>query len=101
MALKCARVGLAAAPVGLQFGPKVALPWYLTPEHRAWAKSVVERDGHRCKCGRTRGRMFANHIVELRDGGAPLDLANGETLCGSCHSRVTAAARASRLARGR
>lgn len=40
--------------------------------------------------------MFADHIVERRDGGAELDLANGRCLCGSHHSRVTAAARVRR-----
>jgi nitrite reductase/ring-hydroxylating ferredoxin subunit len=43
--------------------------------------------------------MFADHIVEVKDGGAKFDLANGQCLCGSCHTRKTAAARAQRMGR--
>lgn len=42
--------------------------------------------------------MFADHIVERRDGGALHDLANGQCLCGRCHSRKTIAVRSRRLA---
>lgn len=41
--------------------------------------------------------MFADHIVERKDGGAEFDPANGQCLCGSCHSRKTAAERAKRM----
>ena len=40
--------------------------------------------------------MFADHIVELKDGGAPYDLNNGQCLCGSCHTRKTVAERVRR-----
>lgn len=43
--------------------------------------------------------MFADHVVEVKDGGAKLDPANGQCLCGSCHTRKTAAARKRRLDR--
>ena len=42
--------------------------------------------------------MFADHRVELRDGGAALDPDNGQCLCGSCHTRKTLAARSARIA---
>jgi hypothetical protein len=32
-------------------------------------------------------RLFGDHIVELKDGGAPLDKDNVLLRCGSCHSR--------------
>jgi hypothetical protein len=41
--------------------------------------------------------MYADHIVELRDGGALLDLNNGQCLCGSHHEIKTMTARAHRL----
>ncbi|NKC30194.1 HNH endonuclease signature motif containing protein [Falsiroseomonas selenitidurans] len=79
--------------------PKRADPIYATPDHARWRAEVVRRSGGQCQapgCGRTGIRLFADHIVELRDGGAPFDPANGQALCGACHSRKTAAARAAR-----
>jgi hypothetical protein len=79
---------------------KTADPWYLTPEHRAWREQVIARAGGVCQrsgCGRKEQRMFANHIVEIKDGGARLDPANGECLCGRHHSLVTIAERRRRL----
>ncbi|MER2263514.1 HNH endonuclease signature motif containing protein [Methylobacterium oxalidis] len=61
---------------------------------------VIRGRGRRCEaagCGRTGGRVFVDHIVERKDGGAALDQANLQVLCGSCHTRKTAAARARRL----
>jgi 5-methylcytosine-specific restriction endonuclease McrA len=87
-----------------RLGPKAADPHYLTPEHRAWRAEVLRRAGGvcqqpRCTCGNTPGkRLFADHIVELRDGGAALDPTNGRALCGAAHSKKTAASRARRMA---
>jgi hypothetical protein len=77
--------------------PKVREGHYATGAHRAWAAAVVERAGQACqKCGRTGCRLYADHVVELKDGGAPLDTANGQALCGSCHTTKTAEARSAR-----
>lgn len=47
---------------------------------------------YRCaKCGCRPRILFVDHKVELRDGGAPLDQANLEPLCGSCHTTKTLA----------
>ena len=73
---------------------------YHSPEHRAWSAAVIRRAGGACQgpgCGRSGVRLFADHIRELRDGGAPFDLANGAALCGACHSRKTATVRAARM----
>jgi len=43
-------------------------------------------------------RMFVDHIVELKDGGAALDRSNLWLLCGGCHSLKTAAERTRRTA---
>ena len=82
---------------------KVTDPHYLTAEHQAWRAAVIARAGGRCQdpaCIGTAAsaRLFADHIRELRDGGAALDLANGRALCGACHTRKTLAARARRMA---
>ena len=79
----------------------------LTPEHRAWRAEVLRRANYRCeaidngrRCDVTApARLFADHIKERKDGGAALDVANGQCLCGKHHSLKTAAARAERMAR--
>ena len=43
--------------------------------------------------------MFADHIVELLDGGDPLDVSNGMLLCGKHHTLKTNRERDKRLAR--
>ena len=92
------RADLSAA----RLPPKTAAAWYLTPEHREWSKEVIRRAGFRCEgqgCGRTDTRLFADHIIEIRDGGSKLDPTNGRALCGKCHSLKTAAVRAQRMTR--
>lgn len=84
--------------------PKVADPELQTPEHRAWRAEVIARADGRCQwpagCTKAapRHRMFADHIVERRDGGARYDPANGQCLCGQHHSLKTALERAKRQA---
>ncbi|MFT8245209.1 HNH endonuclease signature motif containing protein [Roseomonas sp. BN140053] len=82
-----------------QPAPKVADPHYATPEHQAWRAAVIRRAGGMCQapgCGRTGVRLFADHVRELRDGGDPLDPANGQALCGAHHTAKTASERARR-----
>ena len=79
-----------------------SVPWprhsdYFNNEYPKWSKQVRQRVNYTCEqCGRNDGRMFADHIVELKDGGAPYDLNNGQCLCGSCHTRKTVAERVRR-----
>lgn len=71
-----------------------------TDAHRKWRGEVLQRAGFRCeKCGAagSENRLYADHIVERRDGGALLDPKNGMALCASCHSKKTASARAKRM----
>ena len=82
-------------------------PIYSTPEFQAWRSHVVARaggrceavdyHGHRCMRARPDHRMYADHIIELRDGGQPFDLNNGQCLCASHHEIKTIAVRAKRL----
>lgn len=60
--------------------------------HREWADKVIARAGGRCQasgCGRNNCRLYADHIIEKKDGGPLFDLANGQALCGSCHTTKT------------
>jgi len=73
---------------------------YQSSQHQRWAFEVKRRDRFVCrKCGARDARLIADHIIEIVDGGAPLDVSNGMTLCIACHNRKTAAARADRVRR--
>jgi 5-methylcytosine-specific restriction enzyme A len=82
---------------------------YVTPQFRAWRAQVVARAGNRCeyvedwqRCSRAHPthRMYADHIVELRDGGHPFDLSNGQCLCAVHHEKKTFKARQLRAEAG-
>jgi len=83
---------------------KSADSYYRTPHHKEWARAVIRAAGGLCQGAahdpvkpRNARRLFADHIIERADGGALLSLANGQALCGSCHSRKTMQRRAARL----
>jgi 5-methylcytosine-specific restriction enzyme A len=90
--------------------PSKALdPVYNSPEFQAWRAMVVARAGGQCqalvngvRCTKAapHHRMYADHIVELRDGGSLTDPSNGQCLCKSHHEIKTAAARKRRLQTG-
>lgn len=103
MGLKTVGARLRPAAQRLAVPPKVVDPHYQSDEHKAWRAAVIRRAGGRCQapgCGRTGERLFADHIVELKDGGAPFDLSNGQALCGGCHTAKTARARKARQVAG-
>ena len=84
---------------------KRALPIYSTPEYRVWRAEVIRRSGGQCQDprhdpGRSRGKLYADHVKELRDGGAPFDVSNGLARCAPCHLRKTIDARVDRLKAG-
>jgi len=85
--------------------PKTADPLYQSPEFRVWREIVIDRADRRCeqlignqRCAKAEPdhRMFADHIKEVRDGGARFDPDNGQCLCGSHHGAKTARERARR-----
>ncbi len=88
--------------------PKVVDRELLTAEHRAWRTAVLQRAGYRCeaveqgaRCTRSAPthRLYADHITERKDGGAALDVVNGQCLCARHHSLKTSRERARRMAR--
>jgi 5-methylcytosine-specific restriction enzyme A len=101
--VRCAPPRVAATDTRRVRPPdKVAAPIYQTDEYRAWRLAVIGRsDGHcqepACTDPLHSTRLFADHVVELRDGGAPFDVSNGQALCGSCHTLKTIRERARRL----
>jgi 5-methylcytosine-specific restriction protein A len=80
---------------------------YTTPEHKAWRRAVMVKAKWRCeaveggvRCTRhaPKDRLFADHIVEVADGGDLLDPMNGQAMCGSHHTSKTVAERGKRAA---
>lgn len=79
--------------------PKRAEAFYLSREWRTLIASIIAKRGRRCEeCGTSGGIIYGDHIIELKDGGAPLDEANIMLRCPACHGRKTAAERTRRLA---
>lgn len=82
---------------------KVAESFYLSPEWRALVDDIIRERGRRCEdsaCETPNGpwsRIIGDHIIERRDGGAPLDKRNVLLRCQACHARKTARERARRM----
>lgn len=81
---------------------KTAEPFYKSPEFRRWREQVRRNARGRCQwpgCSHSdaTARMFADHIVERKDGGAPLDPSNGQYLCADHHNKKSAQERKRRL----
>jgi 5-methylcytosine-specific restriction protein A len=73
----------------------------------AWMRvrhAVLARDGYQCRsCGIVRRDNEVDHIVGLEQGGAAMDMANLQTLCGGpdgCHTRKSAAEGKARHGKG-
>lgn len=107
MALPLVKARLATTDMRrVKAPPKKADVIYHTPEYRVWREAVISRAGNRCeallpsgkRCNKAapRNRMFADHRVEIKDGGAQFDPRNGQCLCGSHHTAKTLEARAAR-----
>lgn len=83
--------------------PKQAAAFYLSPEWKALMASIIRTRGRRCedtkhdpKLQRQGVRVYGDHVIEIRDGGALLDPKNILLRCATCHGRKTAEARAAR-----
>jgi 5-methylcytosine-specific restriction enzyme A len=82
---------------------KKADPFYLSPEWKALMRDIIKQRGRRCEDEqhdpskpREGMRVYGDHVIEIKDGGALLDPNNILCRCGPCHGRKTAAARADR-----
>lgn len=72
---------------------KKADPFYQSREWRELVARLIAERGRRCQeCGASSGRIYADHVMELRDGGAPLDPTNIRLLCAACHAAKTSIA---------
>ena len=88
---------LAPRPARFAAPPKKALAFYRKPEWAALVSRLIARRGRKCEaCGAEGKRIYGDHIVELKDGGAELDEANIRLLCAPCHGQKTARARVER-----
>ena len=79
-----------------------AEPFYSSPVWIALRDRVRREAGGRCQvpgCGRIERGMIVDHIVELKDGGVPLDRSNARLMCRSHHNQKTDTERARRTAR--
>jgi 5-methylcytosine-specific restriction endonuclease McrA len=75
-----------------------SLGFYQSPEWRSLRDAVLRERGRHCaRCGKEGGRVYVDHVEELRDGGAPLDRNNLQILCSSCHVVKSGEARARRF----
>lgn len=86
---------LSGLPPRLARAPKVALPFYKSKDWRDLVARLIAKRGRRCEakgCGQG-GRIYADHVVEIRDGGSTLDERNIQLLCAKCHGVKTEAAR--------
>jgi len=86
---------------------KMADDFYHSSEWRALINQIIRRRGRICQDPshdpanpRMGIRIFGDHILEIRSGGAKLDPNNVMLRCGACHSRKTASARRDRLQGG-
>jgi 5-methylcytosine-specific restriction enzyme A len=85
---------------------KVADSFYLSTEWRSLIRHIIQVRGRRCEdpnCKTPRRdagqRIFGDHIIERKDGGAELDPANIMLRCSPCHGIKTASERGKRAHR--
>jgi hypothetical protein len=84
-------------------GPKFTVAFYGTAAWKSLMREIIAKRGRQCQdpaCqtpNRARGkRVYGDHVVELKDGGEPLDPGNVSLRCASCHSLKSAEARRQR-----
>jgi len=78
---------------------KEADPFYLTPAWRHFRNWYIGRHPLCAACeaqGVLTPAVIVDHIVELKDGGAPYSADNAQSLCVACHNRKTGEAKRKR-----
>ena len=79
---------------------KPTLDFYGSAAWKAIRLEVQRAANRTCQgCGKTDTRIYVDHIVEMRDGGAPLQRSNLQALCGGCHAKKSAREKARRQGR--
>ena len=74
--------------------------YYNSKAHRAWRTLIISRANGMCQwpgCHASNPRMFADHIIEIRDGGSRTDPMNGQCLCARHHALKTERAKRERV----
>lgn len=72
-------------------GGETVSSWRVTPEYRCWRRDVFTRDHFTCQdCGDSSGSNLTAHHVHSAEDYLELrfDIANGITLCETCHSKA-------------
>ena len=78
---------------------KPTLDFYGSAAWKAIRLEVQRECRRTCqRCGMADTRIYVDHIVELRDGGAPLERSNLMGLCAPCHAKKSAREKAKREA---
>lgn len=83
--------------------PKTIDPFYLSREWRALVGKIKRERGETCEDPSCKGphhrgqRIYADHVVEIQDGGAKLDARNVMLRCARSHGLKTARERAGRM----
>jgi 5-methylcytosine-specific restriction endonuclease McrA len=88
--LKQIKPTLGTLPPAIKYLPKFTKPFYQSKEWKALARKAKSLAGNKCCWCGSRRRIIADHIKEITDGGAKLDIANIQVLCHACHNRKTA-----------
>lgn len=70
----------------------VGRSFYQTKEWAEFRNAIVSERGRRCEKCAAVGTVVADHIVEIRDGGALYERRNIMLLCIPCHNNKTAQA---------
>lgn len=96
------KLGMLPARIGfvnsrrLKPAQKQRDPIYGTKEYQRWRARVINRAGNQCEDPkhdpsqpRTGIKLYADHIEELTDGGAPFEPGNGMARCATCHGIKT------------
>jgi 5-methylcytosine-specific restriction protein A len=85
------------APARIAYPDKVADPFYRTQDWTRLARDIKRQRGSCCEaCGMPHANLIADHVIELKDGGAPLDPLNIQIMCHACHNAKTARERSAR-----
>lgn len=80
--------------------PKTRDDVYGMPEYQRWRARVIARSGNMCQDPahdpsqpRSGIRLYADHVIEIKDDGDPFDPANGLARCAACHGSKTSVER--------